>query len=107
MASLPGYKNTELEDFVSISTYLPQINDELGMNLSEADITKDDKKRAWSERMKIIVEAGSKPHTKKLEMKLKHIVATQAAANPSTSLNPKRCQPVDALINSIEQFLAH
>lgn len=106
MASLPGYANTELEDLVTVSSYIKELNEELGMNLTEAEITKDDRKRAWSERMKNIVTAASKPYSKRLETKLKRIVARQASDDAAASLNSKKAQPVLALIESIEIFLA-
>jgi putative ATP-dependent endonuclease of the OLD family len=104
MTSLPGYKNSELEDLVSVAAYLTGINEELGVNFTEHQIEKNDKKFAWSERMKVLVEAASKPWSKKVEAKLKEIVSARASSSPSTSLNPKRIQPINSLITSIEAF---
>jgi putative ATP-dependent endonuclease of the OLD family len=106
MTLLPGYKNTELEDLVQVSCYLDAINAHLGLNLSPADISRNDKKLAWSERMKILVEAASKPWTKKVEMRLKQIVCDHASSSPSDSLDPRKERPIKSLIQSLESFLA-
>jgi putative ATP-dependent endonuclease of the OLD family len=105
MASLPGYKNTELEDLISIPIYLNNLNAELGLSLTESGIAKDEKKYAWSERIKNIAMLANKPYNKKLEAKLKSIVCDSAAADPANCLNPKRNLPINALQQSIEGFL--
>lgn len=105
MTLCPGRDNTELEDLVTRSCYLDAINAELGLSFTEADLTKDEKKYAWSERMKVLVQSKGKVWTKALEARLKRIVSGSAAKAGIGSLNTKRRQPIDALAQALMKRL--
>lgn len=98
---LPGYQNTELEDCIAPTIYLDQLIAKLGFAISEAELAKNDKKYAWSERLKVIVEAKAKMWTKPLEAELKKIVANCAVTAGISGLEPKRRQPIQALADSL------
>jgi putative ATP-dependent endonuclease of the OLD family len=99
---LPGYQNTELEDCIKPEVYLSQLSAKLGITITENDVSKNEKKYVWSERIKIIVGANAKMWSKALEAEIKKIVATCAVEAGISSLEVKKKQPIEALAEALK-----
>jgi putative ATP-dependent endonuclease of OLD family len=103
----PGFQNTELEDCILPASYLGQLSAKLGITITEAELAKNEKKYAWSERVKNIVQANAKLWSKSLESELKRLVANAASDAGVLALAPKKRQPIDALTTALEARIAH
>jgi putative ATP-dependent endonuclease of the OLD family len=99
---LSGYQNTELEDCIKPEVYLSQLSAKLGITITENDVSKNEKKYVWSDRIKIIVEANAKMWSKALEAEIKKIVATCAVETGILSLEVKKKQPIEALAEALK-----
>ena len=99
---LPGYQNSELEDCVKPAIYVAQLSAKLGITISENDLAKNEKKYAWSERVRIIVQANAKLWSKSLESDLKKLVADAACDAGVTGIEVKKKQPIDALVAALD-----
>jgi len=99
---LPGYQNSELEDCIKPAIYVAGLSAKLGITISENDLAKNEKKYAWSERVKIIVQANAKLWSKSLESELKKFVADAACDAGVTGIEAKKKQPIDALVAALD-----
>lgn len=100
----PGCQNSELEDTISASCYLDNINAKFGLNLTANEISTGTK-QAWSERVRLLFEKRGKVWSERTEKMVKDIVATDAEAAKLGSLNQKRRQPIDNLVTRLTERL--
>jgi putative ATP-dependent endonuclease of the OLD family len=104
LCSRPGHTNTELEDLVPIGCYQGALSTKCGFPIDEMSLKKNEKKYAWSERMKVLIASQNKSWTTKLEFELKQIVAAEASKLDHASIY--KMQPIRNLAQGIELRLA-
>ncbi|TEA79246.1 ATP-dependent nuclease [Allopusillimonas ginsengisoli] len=97
-----GMKNAEMEDCFDLSIYKDQVQTEYGVNLSVSAFKGNNK---WSDRVKECFRAAGKPWGDRVKSKVKLTVAEAVAAAPGDALNQHKRQPIDALVQAIEEKL--
>lgn len=101
-----GLKEAELEDLIDPGIYSASLYSELGISKLRPKSSRAQKAK-WSTRIAAVLVESGKPKTDidALVAQAKYIVATQAAASPSTCFVPALTGPIDALVGAIERKL--
>lgn len=101
---ISGANNSELEDFIQVDLYLPELNEMLGTSMAESQLTGTS--QAWSERLKLALSKQAKALDANLEAKIKNRVCSIAASKGLASLIGKRTSSIFALTEALESKLA-
>jgi len=105
LTAVPGKSESELEDLVDPSAYLPELNGAYGLALSRSEVLRGRQK--WSTRMAALFEARGKVWNQATERKVKAIVATSVAQRRSGSLLDEASAAVTAVARRLEALLGH
>ncbi len=94
-----GATNSELEDCLDVSVYEDALLEEFGVTIRSPKFRSNKK---WSDRAKAVFIDQGKPWNKKVESKVKYIVANSVKNNPAIALNEHKRNSIDALVLSLE-----
>ncbi|MGL4576034.1 MAG: ATP-dependent nuclease [Burkholderiaceae bacterium] len=105
VASIPGFRNSELEDLVLPSIYINELSALFGFHVTPAALAKDERKYAWSERVRNMFLSHSKIWSAKVEAAAKKLVSERAANAGLAGLDPKKVAPFNSLVEHLESAL--
>jgi predicted ATP-dependent endonuclease of OLD family len=97
-------ENSELEDLLTKESYYSAVLQGWGVELVQKFMGTN--KKQWSDRVRDNFQNAGKQWSKAVEMQVKHVVSSAAAALGVDSLNQHRRGPIDALVQQLEKRLA-
>jgi len=103
-ALVNGYKESELEDMIDLSSYQNKILDKYGVDLSKTREFRNNKQK-WSVRVKKAFQGNSKRWNNKTELDIKHMVALTIIDLGIKSLNKHHKKPIIHLQKFLEEYL--
>lgn len=103
LTAVHSMKNSEFEDLIAPSSYLPKLNAEFGIDLKENDFKNIGKK--WSDKMSSLFPNKTKIWDESTEKKVKILVAREAIRAGVTSLMPSAEDGLQVLALALEKRL--
>lgn len=103
---LNGYKESEIEDLISLDYYNDAIIEKYGVDLSTSKEFRTNKHK-WSVRVKNSFLSHSKRWNDKIEINVKNIVRDTVLENGFSSVNKHHQKPIKSLISSMESYITN
>lgn len=103
LTAVHSMKNSEFEDLIAPSSYLPKLNAEFGIDLKENDFKNIGRK--WSDKMSSLFPNKTKIWDESTEKKVKILVAREAIRAGISSLMPSAEDGLQVLVLAIEKRL--
>jgi putative ATP-dependent endonuclease of the OLD family len=99
LISCPGMANSELEDILAVSSWLPALSGAFGLVAEQEDFVGPQK---WTDRVKRVFAAQGKVWNKATERRVKTVVSESAAKLGLGSLSDRNRGVFDLLVSIIE-----
>lgn len=104
LATCQGMQNSEIEDLLDLSVYVPTVSREFGVNLNQSRFRH--RRAKWSDRVAELFRLSGKIWNKTEKMKVKRVVVDACIAQGISSLNDNRRAPIDSLVESLDAKIA-
>ena len=101
---LNGYKESEMEDLISLDVYNKAVHEKYGVNLSTSKEFKNNKHK-WSIRVKKSFLGNSKRWNSKIEANVKLIVLEKFLEIGYKGINIHHQKPIKSITKSLEDYL--
>ena len=97
------FRSTELEDLIDPNVYWEALQKDFGVVLDQQKfkVLQD----SWSERMKIIYEAGGKRWNSQVEMNMKNTIAKKVSQNPTNAIANEYELLIDNVISATTEII--
>ena len=99
-----GFKESEIEDLISLDYYNDAIDKKYGVDLSKSKEFRNNKNK-WSIRVRKSFLSNSKRWNEKIESDLKNIVCDNVLGAGFSSINKRHQKPIKSMISNIESYI--
>ena len=101
---LNGFKESEIEDLISLDCYNDAIVKKYGVDLSKSKEFRNNKNK-WSIRVRKSFLSNGKRWNEKIESDLKNIVCDNVLNAGFSSINKRHQKPIKSMISNVESYI--